>query len=107
MAWVGSRVIRRDSCSKRRAPRGAARAVPACALLGLLLAACGRFGFETIPEFDLPSVLPADGGNDGQELCSLGTLSDCSACGDDCSARNLASVSGYDCVSAACAIASC
>lgn len=71
----------------------------------LLLGACGRFGFETLPELDLQ---PTNGGIDPPPGgCNLGTLADCSACGDDCSARNLASVAGYACESAACAIASC
>ncbi len=111
MAWSGSssRVAQRAEVARTRAT---ASAGPAVALRGVLLAAllgaCGRFGFETLPELNLPpTVGTSGGGGEAPEACNLGTLSSCSACGDDCSARNLSSVSGYECVSASCAIASC
>jgi hypothetical protein len=78
--------------------------------LGVLIftVACGRFGFETLPEVQLPTVL--DNGNPGAQAagpCNLGTLADCSACGDDCANQSLPGVAEFACISAACTIATC
>ncbi|MEY4550709.1 MAG: hypothetical protein RL685_6904 [Pseudomonadota bacterium] len=101
MASLGSVSHMTQRSSRTRSGRGWLALAPVGLLLSLLSAGCGRFGFEDLPEFVGPS------GEDTPDPCNLGTLSDCSACGDDCSARNLASVAGYACESATCAIASC
>jgi len=124
--WEGTRRLARSSL----------------AVLSLgLLSACGRFGFESLPDLgvggsgilnnggdastpsgtggggqggggqggggggDSSTLLP-DGGA-GARTCSLGTLADCSACGDDCSTQSLPGVAQLACVSAICTIGSC
>ena len=99
---------------RRRPRRADSRALAATCALGVLLigAACGRFGFETLPAgVDLTGDGGTDGprsGTDSQALCSVGTVANCSECGDDCSTRSLpAGVSELACISASCTFDSC
>jgi hypothetical protein len=98
----GERSHRLAPAARRSAAAGPIlrRALAACALL--IGASCGRFGFETLPQgVSLPSVLDSGGS------CNLGTLQDCSACGDDCARHGMSGVAELSCVSAVCGIASC
>src|SRR6185295_5185909 len=68
--------------------------------------------FETLPAgVDLTGDGGTDGprsGTDSQALCSVGTVANCSECGDDCSTRSLpAGVSELACISASCTFDSC
>jgi hypothetical protein len=89
----------------RRRHRGTSLATLGTLCLGL---SCARFGFEQLGGLDSPSVLTQnDGGAPGLLECSLGTLSDCSACGDDCSLQSWPNVGVFSCLGAACGVASC
>lgn len=84
------------------------RALAATCALGALLsaAACGRFGFETLPDSVVLGPNPPPSGE--TLLCSVGTLANCSACGDNCSLRSLPpGVSELSCISAVCTFDSC
>jgi hypothetical protein len=99
---------------RRWQPRADSRALAASCALGALLigAACGRFGFETLPSEVQPTNI-LDGSNPDGDVnqalsCSLGTAANCSACGDDCSAHSLPpGVSELACVNRLCTMGSC
>ena len=106
---------RRVSRPRATVRRFGARALPLSVLC--VLAACARFGFEELTVLDplgpvasldpqQPVVL-SDGDGDGVPECSVGTLSDCSACGDDCTLKSWSNVEQFSCLASACGIASC
>src|SRR5688572_16577427 len=70
-----------------------------------LALSCARFGFEEVA-FD-PNAALGNSGDSSSLECSLGTLANCSACGDDCASRGWPAVAELACISAACSISSC
>jgi hypothetical protein len=98
MPEFGLHARRREQRRQRR------RWLVPCGAGLLLAAACGRFGFESLP---LDSLGPPEPDQLYSGPCNLGTVTDCSACGDACAARSLPGVAEFGCISAVCTIGTC